>query len=87
MKVKRRILNFLIAFDQFVFSIITLGGSWPDETMSAAAYRQEKNGKMVGRVFRPIIDFLFRAIEKDHCRLSYMSEQKSSHLPVEYLYK
>lgn len=71
---KRRILNILIALNQFVFSIITLGGSRPDETMSAAAWRLEQEGRWQGKVFRPFIDFLFSPLETDHCYKAYLSE-------------
>jgi len=70
-----RILNILISLDQFVFSVITLGGSNPDETMSAAAYRLEQQGRWQGRLFRPLIDMLF-FFQKDHCRKSAEAEHK-----------
>ena len=70
----RRLLNFLISLDQFFFSIITLGGSNPDETMSAAAYRLEQAGRPQGKFFRPIIDWLFSPFEKEHCRKSWENE-------------
>lgn len=71
---KRRILNILVALNQFVFSLITLGGSRPDETMSAAAWRLEQENRWQGKVFRPFIDFLFLPLEKDHCYKAYLSE-------------
>ena len=33
---RRRLLNILIALDQFVYVLLTLGHGSPDETMSAA---------------------------------------------------
>lgn len=42
---KRRALNLLIALDQFLFVLVTLGHASPDETLSAAAYRWEAKGK------------------------------------------
>ena len=56
---KQRILNVLIALDQFLFCLATLGHSSPDETLSAAAWRWEQAGKLRGRVLRPLIDALF----------------------------
>ena len=34
---RRRLLNILIALDQFVYVLLTLGHGSPDETLSAAA--------------------------------------------------
>lgn len=81
---KRRILNVLIAVDQLLYVLITLGNGSPDETMSAAAWRLELQGRLAGRVFRPVIDWLFRPIEANHCRLSYEAEAHGAHLPCAY---
>lgn len=81
---KRRILNLLIAIDQLAWVIVTLGNGYPDETISAALWRMEQQGKIAGRVFRPLVDLLFRPIEKDHCRLSFESEVRGAHLPGYY---
>lgn len=70
---KRRILNILIAIDQLVYVLLTLGRGDPDETMSAAAWRLEQNRHWAGRLFRPMIDTLFW-FDPDHCRTSYESE-------------
>lgn len=71
---KRRVLNLLIALDQFLFCAITLGGSDPDETMSSAAWRMEVDGKFFG-FMRPLIDALFW-FDPDHCLTSYLKEGK-----------
>lgn len=81
---KRRLLNLLIALDQLAYVLVTLGAGFPDETLSAAAWRLERKGKLAGRGFRPVIDFLFRWLEKDHCRLSYESEVAGRHLDPAY---
>ena len=81
---KRRILNVLIALDQFLFCLATLGHSSPDETLSAATWRWEKSGKLVGRVLCPLIDALFLPFERDHCYRAYIAEQRGLHLPPEY---
>ena len=81
---KRRILNVLIALDQFLFCLATLGHSSPDETLSAAAWRWEQAGKLRGRVLCPLIDALFLPFERDHCRTSFESEVNRLHLPKEY---
>lgn len=81
---KQRILNLLIALDQLAWVIVTLGKGKPDETISAALWRMEQEGKLVGRILRPLIDALFRPIEKDHCRKSFESERRGAHLPAAY---
>ena len=81
---KQRILNLLIALDQLAWVIITLGKGYPDETISAAAWRMEQQGKIAGRVFRPLVDLLFRPIERDHCRKAWLSEVQRSQLPSAY---
>jgi hypothetical protein len=72
---KQRILNLLIAIDQLIYVVITLGSGCPDETMSSAAWRLEQKGKIQGKIFRPLIDWLFW-FDPDHCRTSYESEVK-----------
>lgn len=81
---KQRILNLLIALDQLAWVLVTLGAGHPDETISAALWRMEQEGKIAGRVFRPLVDLLFRPIEKDHCRKAWLSEVQRSHLPSGY---
>ena len=70
---KQRILNILIAIDQLVYVLITLGEGMPDETMSAAAYRLEREGRLAGKIFRPMIDGLF-FWDKNHCYGAALSE-------------
>ena len=81
---KQRILHVLIALDQLAYVILTLGAGHPDETLSAAAWRTEKAGKLGGRVFRPVIDMIFWPIERDHCRKAYEAERLGRQLPPEY---
>ena len=81
---KQRILNLLIALDQLAWVIVTLGKGHPDETISAAAWRMEQQGKLAGRILRPLIDALFRPLERDHCRKSFESEQRGAQLPAAY---
>ena len=82
MGLSKRLLNILIAFDQLVYVLLTLGEGMPDETMSSAAWRAELDGTP-GRVFRPLIDALF-FFEKDHCRNAYESELLRRQLPDSY---
>jgi hypothetical protein len=69
----RRLLNFLVALDQFLFCLITLGHSNPDETISSAAWRWENTGHWMGWI-RPVIDAIF-FFDKYHCRKSWEAEQ------------
>jgi len=46
--------------------VLTLGKGMPDETISAAAYRMEQQGKLAGRLLRPLLDAIFWPIERDH---------------------
>jgi hypothetical protein len=81
---RRRLLNILIALDQLVYVLLTMGHGSPDETMSAAAYRLWLLDKLAGRYFKPAIDLLFLPMERDHCRHAYLSEMDRRHLPGGY---
>ena len=81
---RQRTLNVLIALDQLAYVLVTLGAGHPDETLSAAAWRTEKAGKLGGRVFRPVIDLLFLPLEREHCRKAYEAERLGRQLPPEY---
>ena len=72
-ELKRRLLNLLISFDQTLFCIVTLGHSNPDWTISARAWEWEQRKKWNG-FMRPLIDWMFQMIEKDHCYQSYLKE-------------
>jgi hypothetical protein len=71
---QRRLLRVLIALDIFVFAILTFGGSRRNETISAAAWSLERDGKWQGRMSRPMIDWLFSRLEKDHCAQAWRTE-------------
>lgn len=72
---KARILRIVVAFDIFIFSLLTLGGAKRNETISAAAWSLEADGKWQGRAFRPLIDWALSWLEKDHCRLAWLAER------------
>ena len=80
---KRRILNLLIALDQFMWVILTLGNGMPDETISAALWRMESQGKLAGRLFRPVVDALF-FFDQNHCLSAWQSERNKQQLPGVY---
>ena len=72
---RQRILIVLIAVDHLALAIATLGYCKRGQTISAAAWALEQNGKFMGRTFSPAIDWLFTCIERDHCQVSYESEK------------
>ena len=69
-----------IAFDQFLNTFFF--GGWADETMSSALWRMEKQAKLSGIIFRPVVDTLLW-FDKDHCRTSYESELFRNQSPPE----
>lgn len=74
-----------IAVDQLANVLITplQGSAWADETLSARAWRAERDAKVFGRIFRPTIDRLF-FWERAHCRTAYEREQQRMHIAPEY---
>lgn len=74
----RYVLNVLIAFDQLVNAIL---GGYPDETLSASAWIGEQQGRPIPRVMRPVIDFIFLPIERDHCRKAFDAERARTQSP------
>lgn len=72
------LLQILIALDQLVHTLI---GGKADETLSAAAWRWERDGKRSWP--RKAIDTLF-FWQEAHCYESYISEILRRHLPDEY---
>jgi hypothetical protein len=73
------ILRVLIAAD--ITLNVVLGGKL-GETLSASAWRGEQEGLFFPCVFRPVIDFLFWPIERDHCRRAFESEYNFSQRPL-----
>ncbi len=71
-------IHILIAFDQL---ITTLVGGFPDETLSSYAYRLNLQNKLGGKIFMPIIDWLFR--NPNHCKESYTEEVLRLQYPPE----
>lgn len=76
-EVGRRVLNILIAIDQLLWVLLTLGNGLPDETISAALWRMDVQGKFTGRMLRPFVDFLLRPFGPDHCYWAHVAEVKS----------
>lgn len=86
MTIKSRLLNIAITLDQSAWVFITLGKASPDETISAALWRMEMNGKLAGRVFRPVVDWGARVFfnDHDHCFRAYMAEIDRRQYPPSY---
>lgn len=74
----RYLLNVLIALDQLVNALI---GGYPDETLSASAWLGEQQGKLIPRLMRPVIDFLFLPFERNHCMKAYGAELRRTQSP------
>jgi len=64
------LLNTAVAIDQLLNAL--LAGSC-DETLSSRAYRADRDGKVFGRFFRPVIDTIF-CWQDRHCYQSYLAE-------------
>lgn len=73
---KQRLLTIIIAADIFIFALLTLGNCKRNETISSAAWSLEQDGKLLGRIFRPAIDWFLQRIEPNHCAVSWWVENK-----------
>lgn len=71
--------NVLIWLDQGVNVILFLG--YPDETLSARAYRHYLDGSK--SYLKKIIDTILW-FDKDHCKESFESEVRNRQLPPQY---
>lgn len=80
---KHRLLNIAIAIDQLAWVLLSFGNGHPDETLSAAAWRMESEGKWAGRILRPVIDTLLW-FDRDHCRNAWLAEIYQHQLPRSY---
>lgn len=74
------LLHVLIAIDQLANAL--LGGA-ADETLSARAWRAESQGKVLGRVLRPLIDTLLW-FDKDHCYKAWKAERDRTQIDGSY---
>ena len=71
-----RLLNLLVALDKLIYQIMTLGYGSQFDTVSSAAYRMEQKGRLVGKLSRPVIDWIFASLgDENHCFTSYISEK------------
>ena len=75
------IKNLLIGLDQLINTLVWIKGDgfgWPDETLSARAWRLREQSNAWKR-----IDALM-FFDPDHCRTSYESELERKQLPKAY---
>ncbi len=74
--VNRRVLMMAYLLDSAVLGILTLGNVKVGETISSVAWDLEQDGKPLGKVLRPVIDWIMRPVEADHCQLAYQTYLK-----------
>jgi hypothetical protein len=76
-----------IVLDQLLNVLLTPfnRSAWADETMSARAYRADRDGRRWGRLTRPVIDWIFtlQRAPGGHCKQAYERELARKHLPPE----
>jgi hypothetical protein len=84
------LLQLFIAIDQLINVLVTpfSTGAWADETLSCRAYRMWRDGKPWGRIWMPIIDFLFlwQKLPEGaigHCHGAYLKEKDRYNAPPE----
>lgn len=79
------ITQVLIGIDQLANTLLA---GHADETLSARAYRADVNGRILGRVLRPIIDSLFFVLtvgrQRRHCFDAWVAERERRQFPVAY---
>lgn len=76
-----------LALDQLANVLIppldgTIG--YADETLSARCYRAHRDGKILGKLFMPLIDLLFFWQGPGHCKNAYIKEFERKNYPEEY---
>lgn len=78
----RYLLHILIAIDQLG---TTLVGGFPDETLSSYAWRMDQKGRLYGRFFRPLIDWIFawQNLPGGHCKAACDEERQRTQEPPE----
>lgn len=79
------LINILIALSQLGNTLL---GGYPDESMSARAWRTSRKGRWPGVLTRPLIDGLFFVVtfgkDANHCRDAYDSEKLRRQFPEHY---
>lgn len=67
-----RALTVFFALDHAVLAIVTLGKCKQYEMISSALWSLEMDRKVMGIIFRPVVDKLLRPLGANHCYSSYM---------------
>ena len=79
------IFHILVALSQLGNTLL---GGYPDESMSARAWRTNLLGRFPGVITCPLIDLLFYLItfgkDKQHCFKAYQSEVLRRQFPESY---
>lgn len=85
MDFKHWLYQLFLAVDQLLNVLVTplSSGAWADETLSSRAYRMWAKGRIWGRIWMPVIDWLFAWQGPGHCRMAYLKEREGIHLPPE----
>lgn len=90
MDLKHWLVQLFIAIDQLANVLVTplSGGAWADETLSSRAYRADRDGKLFGRFWRPLIDVLFSWQKQPpevegHCHGAFLREIARYNSPPE----
>lgn len=73
-------VQLLVALDQLLNALL-LG--YADETLSSRAYRADRDGKVFGLFFRPLIDTVF-FFQKNHCHQAYLEEVHRRQYPKHF---
>lgn len=71
-----RTLILMLALDHLALVLVTAGNCKPGEYLSSAAWSLEQDHKTLGRIFRPLIDWLFTWVNRDHCYQSWIFQQQ-----------
>lgn len=74
------VIQTLVAVDQLANALL-LG--YADETLSSRAYRADRDRKIFGRIFRPMIDWLF-FWQSNHCHQAYLEELHRRQYPKHF---
>lgn len=82
---KAYLYNLFVALDQMANALLF---GHADETLSARAWRTDQDGKVFGKITRPVIDLLALLLtlgwDRNHCRAAYESELKRKQLHPHY---
>ena len=76
------LINLLLAIDCLGTAII---GGFYGETLSSYAWRLDQQGKLGGRIFRPLIDWLFawQKHPRGHCYYAWQDLKARNNMPPE----